>query len=153
MSYSIKIAEFEGEYFKDSKVVVDENGEDVFPFGRLGGQRISDLIQMAAEACHRANKRFCEHLGDRSQPSWDNAPDWQRQSAINGVIYHLTHPDAKPSDSHESWLKEKTEQGWVYGHIKDPEAKTHPCCVPYDQLPAAQRFKDELFIAVLKDYI
>ena len=35
--------------------------------------------------------------------------------------------------------------GWVYGIVKDPESKTHPCLVPYQDLPAEQRIKDSLF--------
>ena len=37
--------------------------------------------------------------------------------------------------------------GWVYGEHKDEQRKTHPCIVPYDELPAAQRAKDALFLA------
>ena len=33
---------------------------------------------------------------------------------------------------------------------KDPEAKTHPCMVPYECLPWEQRVKDYLFISVSK---
>ncbi len=39
--------------------------------------------------------------------------------------------------------------GWRYGLKKDPAAKTHPCLVPYWQLPAEQRRKDGLFAAIV----
>lgn len=38
----------------------------------------------------------------------------------------------------------------VYGEVKDGEAKTHPCLVPYEQLPPAQRLKDDLFAAIVR---
>jgi len=107
-----------------------------------------EIAQIAA-VCHEANRRFCLTIGDASQPSWEDAPEWQRQSAMNGVKFHLANPDAGPSGSHENWLKEKLETGWKYGPVKDPEKKEHPCCVPYDQLPPEQRRKDALFIAVV----
>lgn len=88
-------------------------------------------------------------IGDSTQPQWDDAPDWQRTSAINGVKFHIQHPDAKPSCAHESWLAEKVATGWVYGSVKDANKKQHPCCVPYDQLPVEQKVKDALFIGVV----
>ena len=103
-----------------------------------------------AKVCHEANRAYCESIGDNSQPTWENAPDWQKESAINGVYYHLKNPNAKPSDSHESWLKEKEKDGWKYGKVKNPKTKEHPCFVPYDQLPIEQQKKDALFIAVVK---
>lgn len=98
-----------------------------------------------AQVAHELNKAYCESIGDNSQPDWDNAPEWQKSSAINGVQFHLDNPDAPPSASHESWLKQKTEEGWKYGDVKDPEKKEHPCFVPYDQLPTEQKSKDFLF--------
>ena len=40
--------------------------------------------------------------------------------------------------------------GWVYGAEKNAELKTHPCLVPYGDLPVEQRVKDELFTAIVK---
>jgi hypothetical protein len=98
-----------------------------------------------AQVAHEINKAYCESIGDQSQPSWDDAPEWQKSSAINGVQFHLDNPDAAPSHSHESWLKQKQEEGWKYGPVKDPAKKEHPCYVPYDELPTEQKSKDFLF--------
>lgn len=103
------------------------------------------IVEMIARFCHEINKAYCEALGDFSQPEWDLAPDWQKESAVNGVLFHFENPNSTPSDSHNSWLAQKVAEGWVYGDVKDPEAKTHPCCVPYEQLPESQRAKDYLF--------
>lgn len=113
-------------------------------------------IDQIAQVAHEVNKAYCEAIGDTSQPSWDGAPEWQKSSAVNGVKFHLDNPEASPSASHESWLKQKEEEGWSYGPIKDPEKKEHPCYVPYDQLPTEQRAKDYLFrqiIHSLKSFI
>ena len=91
------------------------------------------------------NKEYCKSIEDNSQPNWEEAPEWQKQSVIKGVEYTLSNPNAKPSDSHNSWLKEKEATGWKYGEVKDVEKKTHPCYVPYDQLPEAQKVKDTIF--------
>ena len=107
-----------------------------------------DVIKIA-QVCHDVNKSFCESVGDMSQLSWNDAPDWAKSSAINGVTFHILHPDALPSHSHEEWMKEKIETGWVYGEVKDAEKKTHPCIVAYDQLPTVQKSKDYLFKQVV----
>lgn len=103
-----------------------------------------------ARICHEANRAFCRAQGDFSQPEWDNCPEWQRSSAINGVKLHISKPDAKADETHQSWWQEKFEAGWVYGPVKDPEAKTHPCCVPFEELPIEQQTKDHLFKGIVR---
>lgn len=106
-------------------------------------------VENVAKICHEANKALCETQGDFSQPSWEEAPQWQIDSAINGVLFHLDNPDATPMCSHNSWLAQKEAEGWKYGPIKDAEKKEHPCFVPYDQLPLEQQAKDYLFGGII----
>lgn len=108
-----------------------------------------DINESIAKVCHEANRAYCQTIGDNSQPTWENAPDWQRSSAINGVEFHLANPDAGDSASHDNWAMEKFADGWVYGEKKDPEAKTHHCLVPFDELPPEQQAKDRLFRAIV----
>lgn len=103
-----------------------------------------------AKICHEANRAYCAALGDTSQLPWDDAPQWQKDSAITGVKFIVHNPDAGPSASHESWLAEKERDGWKYGPVKDPEAKEHPCFVPYDELPVEQKAKDYIFGAIVR---
>ncbi|MGL4638538.1 MAG: RyR domain-containing protein [Shewanella sp.] len=106
-------------------------------------------IDLIAKLCHETNAAYCRSMGDISQKSWADAEEWQKQSARNGVIMHLLNPGASPSASHESWMKEKLDDGWVHGDVKDAEAKTHPCIVDYDQLPKEQQAKDYIFKAIV----
>jgi hypothetical protein len=48
-----------------------------------------------------------------------------------------------------AWCRSKVADGWVFGPVKDADAKTHPCLVPYDALPREQQRKDALFVAVV----
>ena len=105
--------------------------------------------QDIARVCHEVNRAYCQALGDNSQPPWESAPEWQRSSAINGVRMHLADPSLSPEASHEGWMREKVEAGWVYGPVKDPEKKQHPCIVEFEQLPREQRAKDYIFRAVV----
>ena len=108
------------------------------------------VIQAAAMVCHEANRAYCATLGDHSQPPWHDAPDWMRNSAMQGVVRVWENPSSNPRETHESWLAEKVADGWTYGKVKDPVQKTHPCVMPYDSLPEDQQRKDYLFLAVAR---
>ncbi len=113
-------------------------------------QTVPLLTEDIARICHEANRAYCLAQDDTSQLPWEDAPEWQRESARKGVLAIQSGKITKPEDSHLSWLQEKQAQGWVYGEKKDPELKHHPCIVPYHQLPAAQRMKDHLFFAIVR---
>lgn len=106
-------------------------------------------IEDIAKVCHETNKAFCESIGDFTQLSWEDAPKWQRDSAIKGVEFNLANPDAPAYASHNSWLEQKIIDGWKYGPVKNAETKEHPCFVPFEELPAEQQVKDHLFKSVV----
>ncbi len=111
------------------------------------------LSENIAKICHQANKAYCETIGDLSQVDWSDAPEWQKNSAINGVEFIFKNSTAPESSSHDSWLKEKLENGWKYGPIKDVEKKEHPCCVSYQELPDTQKMKDYIFKSIVMSFI
>ena len=102
-----------------------------------------------AKVTHETNRAYCESLGDFSQVYWYDAEQWQRDSAINGVLAIRNIIVTKPEESHENWLREKYEEGWVYGPEKDVDRKLHPCMVPFNKLPAEQQMKDYLFFTIV----
>lgn len=104
-------------------------------------------VRDIARVAHEINRAYCQALGDLSIKPWGEAPEWQRESAIKGVEFHLCNPHASPSASHDAWLAEKERTGWRYGSVKDENLKTHPCYVPFDELPQEQKAKDFLFRA------
>lgn len=102
-----------------------------------------------ARICHEANRAVQIETGDPAvSPRWDDAPEWQRASAIEGV--EKAQAGATPEQLHESWCEFKRADGWVFGEVKDADAKTHPCLVPYRELPPEQRAKDALFQAIVQ---
>lgn len=105
-------------------------------------------IEKIASICHEANRAYCKAIGDDSQLPWDQAQQWQRDSAIHGVAYKIEY-GATPEQQHEEWFADKVRAGWVYGRVKDAIAKTHPCMLPYSELPPEQKTKDALFCAVV----
>jgi hypothetical protein len=107
-----------------------------------------EVLQIAM-VCHQANKAWCEANDDNSQKDWHGAEEWQRQSAIMGVEFRLNNPNAGKDAQHNAWMQDKINDGWVYGDVKDAVAKTHPCIVPFEQLPEFQQKKDALFCAIV----
>lgn len=107
-------------------------------------------VEDIAKVCHEANKAWCEVNGDNSQKSWDSAEQWQRDSAIKGVEFSIANPNAPDSAQHDAWIRDKINDGWKYGPVKDPPAKLHPCIVPFNNLPVFQQKKDALFQAIVK---
>ena len=105
-------------------------------------------VETIARCCHEANRAWCIAHGDTSQYPWDEAAGWQRRSAARGV--GVTLSGATPEEQHKAWFDDKLTEGWAYGPTKDEQAKTHPCMVPYEQLPADQRVKDELFGSIVR---
>jgi hypothetical protein len=102
-----------------------------------------------AKVAHEANRAYCATLGDFSQLPWDDAPDWQKDSAFAGVTYVIEDPNQTPEMNHAGWMAHKAADGWIYGPEKDAEAKTHLCMVPYEDLPKEQRLKDVLFRSIV----
>ena len=112
---------------------------------------MKDTIEAAAMVAHSTNRAWCQANGDHSQLPWENAPQWQKDSAIDGVRFHSLNPHAGDSASHDNWMSQKIGLGWIYGEVKDPDASppTHPCLVPFSELPAHQQIKDALFRKVV----
>jgi hypothetical protein len=109
----------------------------------------NSMPEIVARVAHQVNRAYCAALGDDSQPAWEDAPEWQRKSAIQGVQFLLDNPKAGPWDSHKNWVDAKLADGWTYGKTKNPERKEHPCMVPFVDLPVEQRAKDFIFHAVV----
>jgi ryanodine receptor 2 len=50
------------------------------------------------------------------------------------------------ANAHEVWAKKRVEDGWQYGPSRNDETKTHPCLVPYDQLPESEKDYDRIMV-------
>ena len=116
--------------------------------------RIGQLSAIAiARICHEVNRAYCVAIGDDSQVSWEDAPVWQRDSAMQGVEMALKayaeDEYIDPETQHNGWMTAKLRGGWRYGSQKDADAKVHSCLLPYSELPKEQKVKDNLFAAIV----
>lgn len=106
-------------------------------------------IARVAHAANRELQRIQADPGIAVSPPWDDDTEETRSSVCAGVAAKLADPRIAAADSHEAWCEFKRAQGWVYGPVKDAEARTHPCLLPYHELPADQQRKDLLFTAIV----
>jgi hypothetical protein len=105
--------------------------------------------EQIAQVVHAANRALQYIQGDESpsQP-WQVESQEIRDSSAAGV--REARKGATPEQLHEAWLVHRFFHGWTYGPVKDPDAKTHPCLVPYSELPESQQDKDRLFLAIVR---
>ena len=40
---------------------------------------------------------------------------------------------------HDVWAETRIAQGWTYGKQRNDELKTHPCLIPYEELPESEK--------------
>lgn len=106
-------------------------------------------VEGIAQVAHEANRALCMAMGDHSQVPWSQAPQWQKDSAVQGVMGVLKGEITSPEQSHESWMKQKKAEGWKHGKVKDPITKTHPAMLAFPHLPIPQQIKDYVFQAVV----
>lgn len=117
------------------------------------GEKNDVFVLQAARICHEALRTYCDVIGDPVLLPWELAPAWQRESSEAGVRSVLRGSITKPSDAHQQWMVHKVADGWKYGPTKDSVTKTHPCIVPFDQLPDRQKRKDHIFFGIVQALI
>ena len=110
--------------------------------------RRTDIMHYAdiAQIVHAAVREYnVLHKVPGDNCAWDDMDPAYQISIETGVREQLANPSKTNEESHERWLAERKQGGWVYGSVKDQAKKQHPCMVPYNDLPPVQKFKDKLF--------
>ncbi len=54
---------------------------------------------------------------------------------------------------HARWMKERLNNGWSYGQIRDEGHMKHPCMIPYEQLSEEEKEKDRESIRAIPKII
>lgn len=104
-----------------------------------------EAILLCARIIHESVKAINDALGEPTLPWEDN-----KVSVIAGINRTLANPGETSEANHEAWMAYKISEGWVYGTVKDPVKKTHPCLVPFAELSPMDRSKDAVFHAIIR---
>lgn len=124
---------------------------------------IENIEKIAMDIHERYNQTQLERYPDKplEYPTWESLPDTMRYSnvrqaktiseklALVGCYYaeaavrekdiEVTDFDAEELETmaiyeHELWAKERIQNGWTYGPVKDTIKLTTPYLVPYEEL-------------------
>jgi hypothetical protein len=111
-------------------------------------------LEIVSRVVHEAMRAYNYgiHIGqpERWLPPWGDAPEWMKQSTRDAVELHMANPDLTPEGSHEVWMQARKEAGWVHGVRKNDRLLTHPCMVPWEELPPEEQAKDLLFKRIVQ---
>ncbi len=97
-----------------------------------------------AKLVHHVNNHICALNGEQTM-AWEDLPAHMRDGLITTINGNETARQA-----HESWMKNRLENGWKLGPVKSIEDKISPCLIPYDELPYEQRIKDTVRCAIIE---
>ena len=50
--------------------------------------------------------------------------------------------EAIAKNVHEVWARNRINEGWAHGEQRDDIKKTHPCLIPYEELPESEKEYD-----------
>lgn len=103
--------------------------------------------EQLAAIVHTTHCRLQFELGETPCQPWEDETEHIRQSCLAEV--RRARAGITPEQHHEAWRSYKLAAGWVYGAEKDPARKTHPCLVPYHDLPEHQKDKNRLSLMIV----
>jgi hypothetical protein len=105
-----------------------------------------NLFESIAKASYEATRAWTEPSGGTKRARWEDAPQWRRTSALEGVRRAVA--GGTPEQLHESWRKDRLNRGWRYGAVRDAKKKEDPHLLAYAELSDAKKRKADLFAAV-----
>ena len=106
------------------------------------------LYRVAMEA-HKANNELRITNGEESLGSFTDQPLDIVTINMESIYAALHNPNLTAKDMHDTWMDNKAKDGWVYGDVKDADAKTHPLMIPFEQMNDIDKMKDQIFIDVV----
>lgn len=62
--------------------------------------------------------------------------DIELPKELDELIEEMAH------NVHDVWAQGRIAEGWTWGEQRDDKRKAHPCLVPYEELPDAEREYD-----------
>lgn len=69
-------------------------------------------------------------------PQLVDTTDVQLPEELNPLVEQIA------KNVHEVWAQNRMEQGWTYGEERNDALKTHPCLIPYEELPEVEKAYD-----------
>jgi len=71
-----------------------------------------------------------------------NQPDPIDTSAVELTVDLQQLIEQLSENVHDEWTRRRLAEGWTLGEQRDDQARTHPCLVPYAELPESEKVID-----------
>lgn len=75
-----------------------------------------------------------------SEKNYIPSPLDTAEIALSDDLVGLTEEMAR--NVHDVWAQSRLSQGWRYGEARNDRDKTHPCLIPYEELPEEEKEYD-----------
>lgn len=75
-----------------------------------------------------------------SEKNYFPSPLDTAEIALSDDLVGLTEEMAR--NVHDVWAQSRLSQGWRYGEARNDREKTHPCLIPYEELPEEEKEYD-----------
>jgi RyR domain len=105
-----------------------------------------EAIARCVHEVHRAYNAFLQDEGPLKDP-WDSLAAWDKETVILGV--KRIRMGMGPETIHHEWVDRMVMEGWTWGRERDPEGKTHPSILPWNELPVWERRKAIVFCRIV----
>jgi hypothetical protein len=81
--------------------------------------------------------------------SWEPNPVDTGSTRLSTELQALVEKIA--CNVHDVWARTRLEEGWTWGPGRNDKQKTHPCLIPYSDLPESEKEVDrKMAMEVLK---
>lgn len=114
---------------------------------RKDNEIAKEVITRAIVYCHTNNNliRFLNNqIDDPIMPVLSSKE--RKEGMISAMERIVFREVSTPQEMHKIWEDFMKNDGWSYAKEKSHTNKTHPCMVPYDELPEFEKLKDQIFI-------
>lgn len=125
----------------------DNNGRDVQMFYRA---LMEHTVWILRQLTRRKAGQFLLHMVNIIADKFSLDLPWRTPlEGLCGSLQAVSLPaelgplvELMAENVHDVWMKTRLEQGWTYGEERNDLLKTHPCLVPYDELPESEKIYD-----------
>lgn len=130
-------------FHNEEDVIIDDHENAYFFYE-------DEIIELILTVLHNANAVLKKLNNEKHEELADMEP--ARRASIKEAIKHALENDTSPEESHNKWLATQEALGYKYGIEIDRVNLLHPCMMPYENLPAEQKLKDDMFVAIIQSF-
>ena len=108
-------------------------------------------LDQIARTCHEAHNQICKNNGQETI-AWEDKSEAHHKTVKNSIKKILNGIIGSPEEAHMNFKFKKRKDGWTYGENYSTRARTNPRLCDFEELPEAERQKEEMFFAIARSF-